>query len=197
MKVEVSRFNGREPDQHRWNIETGPLNSTAVRVSWNPTRTLALQGSWGHFVGSRAARAGGQPEALVGECALRATRSRPDGSWRGLWHGAASRSAATPTMDTRRGIAQACGLDRVRARRDDPEPRALAMSRTAQPIASAKCRSARSATSRSPSISRSALGGLFAVNFVPDALAPLYGGHNPTGAMGFVRLKLELRGLKE
>jgi hypothetical protein len=33
-------------------------------------------------------------------------------------------------------------------------------------------------------------GGLFAVNFVPDALAPLYGGHNPTGAMGFVRVKL-------
>jgi len=34
-------------------------------------------------------------------------------------------------------------------------------------------------------------GGLFAVNFVPDALAPLYGGHNPTGAMGFVRVKLD------
>ena len=35
------------------------------------------------------------------------------------------------------------------------------------------------------------VGGLFAVNFVPDPLAPLYGGHNPTGAMGFVRLKLD------
>ncbi len=34
-------------------------------------------------------------------------------------------------------------------------------------------------------------GGLFAVNFVTDALAPLYGSHNPTGAMGFVRLKLD------
>ena len=34
------------------------------------------------------------------------------------------------------------------------------------------------------------VGGLFAVNFVPNALAPAYGGHNPTGAMGFVRLKL-------
>ena len=46
---EVSRFNAREPDQHRWNIETGPLDSTAVRLSWNPTPELALQGSWGHF----------------------------------------------------------------------------------------------------------------------------------------------------
>ena len=35
------------------------------------------------------------------------------------------------------------------------------------------------------------IGGLASVNFVPDGLAPLYGGHNPTGAMGFVRLKLD------
>jgi hypothetical protein len=33
-------------------------------------------------------------------------------------------------------------------------------------------------------------GGLFALNFVPNSLAPLYGGSNPTGVMGFVRLKL-------
>ena len=35
-------------------------------------------------------------------------------------------------------------------------------------------------------------GGLFAVNFVPDALAPLYGGNNPTGAMGFVAAQARL-----
>ena len=33
-------------------------------------------------------------------------------------------------------------------------------------------------------------GGLVSLNFVPDALTPLYGGHRPAGAMGFVRLKL-------
>lgn len=49
VKIEASRFNGSEPDQHRWNMETGPLDSTAVRVSWNPTPELGLQGSWGHF----------------------------------------------------------------------------------------------------------------------------------------------------
>jgi hypothetical protein len=46
VKVEASRFNGREPDQHRWDIETGPLDSTAVRVSWNPLAELSLQASW-------------------------------------------------------------------------------------------------------------------------------------------------------
>jgi hypothetical protein len=34
-------------------------------------------------------------------------------------------------------------------------------------------------------------GGLFAVNFVPHALAPSYGGRNPTGDMAFIRLKLD------
>src|SRR5213075_1843991 len=50
VKLEVSRFNAREPDQHRWNIETGPLDSTALRLSWNPTANLALHASWTHLV---------------------------------------------------------------------------------------------------------------------------------------------------
>ena len=50
VKVEASRFRGREPDQHRYDIETPNLDSTAVRVAWNPTRTLSLQGSWAHQV---------------------------------------------------------------------------------------------------------------------------------------------------
>lgn len=33
-------------------------------------------------------------------------------------------------------------------------------------------------------------GGLFALNFAPAPLAPLDGGSNPTGLMGFLRLKL-------
>jgi hypothetical protein len=46
VKLEASRFNGREPDRHRWDIETGPLDSTALRVSWNPGFELSLQASW-------------------------------------------------------------------------------------------------------------------------------------------------------
>ena len=46
FKVEASRFHGREPDQHRYNIEPGALDSTAARFSWNPAATLALQISW-------------------------------------------------------------------------------------------------------------------------------------------------------
>jgi hypothetical protein len=45
-KVEASAFRGREPDQNRYDIETGQLDSVATRVSWNPTENWALQASW-------------------------------------------------------------------------------------------------------------------------------------------------------
>ena len=35
------------------------------------------------------------------------------------------------------------------------------------------------------------VGGLVAVNFVPDGLREEYGGRNPLGTMGFLRLKVE------
>lgn len=46
FKIEASRFRGREPDQDRYDIETGELDSTAVRISWNPNDNWALQASW-------------------------------------------------------------------------------------------------------------------------------------------------------
>ena len=46
-------------------------------------------------------------------------------------------------------------------------------------------------TSSLPTISRLASAGCSRSTFVPDGLAPLYGGNNPIGAMGFVRLKLD------
>jgi hypothetical protein len=49
FKVEGSAFRGREPDQHRWNIEAPKLDSYAVRLSINPTRALAFQVSGGHL----------------------------------------------------------------------------------------------------------------------------------------------------
>ena len=34
------------------------------------------------------------------------------------------------------------------------------------------------------------VGGLYAFNFVPDEIEPIYGG-DPNGAMGFVRIKIQ------
>jgi hypothetical protein len=46
-KLEGSVFNGREPDQNRWNFDPLRLDSYAGRLSFNPTPDWALQVSYG------------------------------------------------------------------------------------------------------------------------------------------------------
>jgi len=48
-KFEASTFRGREPDQYRYDIERPTLDSFSGRVSWNPTRELSLQVSYGRI----------------------------------------------------------------------------------------------------------------------------------------------------
>jgi hypothetical protein len=45
-KFEVSQFTGREPDEDRYDIERPRMDSTALRLSWNPGANWALQASW-------------------------------------------------------------------------------------------------------------------------------------------------------
>ena len=49
VKIEGSVFRGREPDENRYDIETGKLDSASVRLSYNPSRDWALQVSRGHI----------------------------------------------------------------------------------------------------------------------------------------------------
>jgi hypothetical protein len=42
-KLEGSNFTGREPDEHRYDLDRVRADSWAGRLSWNPTATLALQ----------------------------------------------------------------------------------------------------------------------------------------------------------
>ncbi|HXV01822.1 MAG TPA: hypothetical protein VG166_15110 [Caulobacteraceae bacterium] len=49
FKIEGSSFNGREPDQHRWDFDPPRLDSYSGRISWNPTADWALQASYGYI----------------------------------------------------------------------------------------------------------------------------------------------------
>jgi hypothetical protein len=49
VKLEGSVFRGREPDENRYDMETGPLDSASLRLSYNPTGNWALQVSRGHL----------------------------------------------------------------------------------------------------------------------------------------------------
>ena len=46
-KLEVSQFTGREPDQFRFNFDAARFDSTALRLSWNPSSNWSLQVSHG------------------------------------------------------------------------------------------------------------------------------------------------------
>lgn len=189
FKIEASRFNGREPDQHRWDIETGPLDSTSVRLSWNPARTLALQGSWGHFK---------DPEQL--EPGINQTRWSASALWADDvspgWHAATTlawgRKSSQGHNDD--GIAAEASIKHagwtIFGRGEWIENRELLglVDSPAYKVGKVSLGAVRDFR-LAEHISVGA-GGLFSVNFVPDAIAPLYGGHNPIGAMGFLRLRL-------
>ena len=49
-KLDASRFTGREPDQDRYGFEKPRFDSSAARLSWNPTPNLSLQGSWAFVI---------------------------------------------------------------------------------------------------------------------------------------------------
>lgn len=190
VKVEASRFNAREPDQHRWDIETGPLDSTAVRLSWNPARTLALQASWGRFVDPEQLEPGVNQKRWSasalwadeiapgwklagtlawgrkvahghGDDAWALEASAKHGGWTAFGRGEMTQNRELTLVED--GPAYRVGKISVGAVRDFAVAEHLALG----------------------------LGALVAVNFVPDALAADYGGHNPVGAMGFVRLRLQ------
>jgi hypothetical protein len=189
VKLEASRFNGREPDQHRWNIETGPLDSTAARISWNPARTLALQASWARLK---------HPERL--EPGVDQTRWSASALWGDDvapgWHAAATlawgrKSAQGQSDDAwlaeasvkRAGWTLFGRAERVRNRE------LLGLHGPAYRVGKLSLGAIRDF--RIAGHLQLGAGGLLAVNFVPGALAGYYGATNPVGTMAFVRLKLD------
>lgn len=63
-KLEASTFHGREPDEQRWNLDMGKLDSASARLTWNPTRNWSLQVSHGYIE---------SPEQLEPEISVRRT----------------------------------------------------------------------------------------------------------------------------
>jgi hypothetical protein len=191
VKLEVSRFNGREPDQHRWNIETGPLDSTALRLSWNPAPELALQASWGHFTDPEALEPGVDQQRWSAS-ALYARRLASG------WKLATTLAWGRKIIDHHSDdaiVAEASlkhGPWTLFGRGEATENRELLAGNGHGPayrvgrLSLGGIRDFRV----SPHLSLGT-GALVAVNFVPRGLSSYYGGSNPLGAMGFVRLRIE------
>lgn len=58
FKLDASLFNGREPDENRYDIDTPNLNSFSARISWNPNENISAQFSHGKLKSPEALEPG-------------------------------------------------------------------------------------------------------------------------------------------
>jgi hypothetical protein len=190
-KIEVSRFNAREPDQRRWNMETGPLDSTAFRLSWNPTGEFALQGSWGRFKDPEQLEPGIDQKRWSAS-ALYAREVAPGWKLAGTlaWGRKTAAGHKDDTYVAEASLKHAAWTIFGRGEiTDNRELLALEEHGPAYQVGKVSLGVVRDfAVAEHLSIGA---GGLVALNFVPVPLAAQYGGNNPIGAMGFFRLKLD------
>jgi hypothetical protein len=66
VRLEASGFHGSEPNENRWNIDWGRMDSFSGRVSWFPTKQWTAQFSAGRLT---------RPEALENSDVVRMTAS--------------------------------------------------------------------------------------------------------------------------
>jgi len=189
FKLEASRFNGREPDQHRWNIETAPLDSTALRLSWNPTPNLALQASWAHLVSPEQL----EPGENSNRWSASAIYTRPLGTdgWWSTTLAWGSRSSGHDRFDALAlESAAGLGLWTLFGRAEYAENNELTGGHHGPAYEVGKVSLGVIRDFRIAPHVRFGMGGLYAFDFVPGALRAAYGG-NPEGAMAFLRVKVE------
>lgn len=79
VKLEASAFNGHEPDERRYDIETHSLDSWSVRASYNPAPNWSTQMSFGRIKSPEQL----EPGVDVDRTTASATYNRPveHGSW--------------------------------------------------------------------------------------------------------------------
>lgn len=77
LKLEGSAFNGREPDQFHYNIETRGLDSYSARATVNPTANLSMQASFGRLASPEQL----EPDVSVRRTTVSVTYNAPLASW--------------------------------------------------------------------------------------------------------------------
>ena len=192
-KLEVSRFRGREPDQYRFNIETGPLDSTAARLSWNPARALALQVSWADVMHPEQLRPDENQRKWSASAIV--TKALPESHWWSTTVAWGRRSAESGWLDAV-AVESALNAGRswtlfARGERIDNDELPPLGGVAGMPYTVGKVSVGAVHDFPYSGHIRFGVGGLFALNFVPAALESAYGGRTPKGVMLFLRLKVE------
>jgi hypothetical protein len=191
LKLEASRFNGREPDEHRYDIETGKLDSTALRISFNPAPQWSLQASWARLKSPEQLEPG-ETQTRWSASAIH-TRRLSDTSWWSTTLAWGRRSGGHGDFDAfvlESAVAFSAWTLFGRAEYAENNELSYAGGHHGPTFDVGKLSAGAVRDFRLADHLKFGVGGLFAVNFVPEPLRALYGG-NPKGTMAFVRLKID------
>jgi hypothetical protein len=190
-KIEASEFKGREPDQHRFDIESPALNSTALRLSWNPTPNWSFQTSWANQKSPEQLHAYGR-EQRISASGIYSIPFGDQGLWSSTLAWGQRRADSGPGLDAL-ALESALKPDDVwtlfsRFELTRTDELAGALDLPAQTVS--KLSAGIIHDWRLDPHLKLGLGGLVSLNFIPDALSHSYGSSTPLGTMIFLRLKL-------
>ena len=80
-RIEASGFHGREPDEHRWNIDQGKVDSWAMRLTVQPGQDWSGQFSYARITSPEALSPGEDQERMT--ASLMCNRKVAHGNWAG------------------------------------------------------------------------------------------------------------------
>ena len=194
FKLEASSFRGREPDQDRYDIEAPELDSWAVRASLNPSPEWSLQASYADVTAPEQLEPD-EDETKLSASAIHTRRLAGDGWWSSTVAWGRKTNDHDEAKDAWLLETAVSPDDRwtvfARAERIETDELVPGSGGGHGPLFTVSKASVGLIHDwRIGEHARFGLGGLYALNRVPDALEPVYGG-DPSGAMVFVRLKID------
>ena len=194
-KLEGSWFNGREPDENRYNFDLRTPDSASARLSVNPTPDLSAQVSWGRLASPEAL----EPTTSVQRTTASATRNdrlAGDASDIGVTAGVAQNN---PSMGpaTYASFAEGALLlrdthtvfSRVELLDKSGQDLALPDAMAEQTFGMASFSAGYVYDFRDVGPIVPGLGGVATLDVIGSSLEPAYGTRTPWGGMVFVRLR--------
>ena len=198
VRIEASGFHGREPDEFRWNIDQGPIDSWSTRVTIQPGKNWSGQYSYGRIASPEALFPGEDQERMT--ASVMYNRPLRDGNWASTLLWGRTRSLEDNTIfnsylfeSTVRFLTRNYAWTRFESAErsnelivgENPLPPDFAE----RPIGQVQAYTFRFDHDFDliPRLA-SALGAQFSAYSAPDPLKPIYGAH-PVGGAIFVRLR--------
>jgi hypothetical protein len=198
-KLEGSVFNGRDPDENRWDFDFHPLDSYSGRLAFSPDSAWSLAAGYGFLRSPEPPDPGHSMHRTVVSI-QHGRRFAADGQWATTFIWSAMAHSDQPGLSESALAESELVLDRkntVFARAEFVQKTADDLVLTGGPGGFARDRSF-DVGSISLGYVRElrewggatlGLGALATVNVVPEALRPAYGSRTPIGGMAFLRLR--------